>query len=82
KSLTPALRNPSASPTPRTLYWQFGKARAIRDGNWKAVKLGSNDWELYDLAADPTETQDRSQADPNKTKQLSTAWKAWWSTKQ
>ncbi|MEL7337571.1 MAG: sulfatase-like hydrolase/transferase, partial [Planctomycetota bacterium] len=34
KSLTPALRNPSASPTPRTLYWQFGKARAIRDGNW------------------------------------------------
>lgn len=39
------------------LYWEHNKDRAVRAGNWKAIQVGGPEkaWELYDLAADPSE---------------------------
>ena len=60
-SLVPTFQQqPSERPWP--VFWQFGKSRALRDGNWKLVQDGKGDWELYDLANDPTEQNDLSWA--------------------
>jgi arylsulfatase A-like enzyme len=41
------------------LYWEIGNWTAIRKGDWRAVRTKpSADWELYDLAADPSEAKD------------------------
>jgi arylsulfatase A-like enzyme len=39
------------------LYWEIGEWIAARQGNWRAVKPpGDSKWELYDLASDPSES--------------------------
>jgi arylsulfatase A-like enzyme len=52
------------------LYWEF-KAdgtpmQAVRMGDWKAVKLGGEPIELYNLAEDPGERNDLAEANPNR----------------
>jgi arylsulfatase A-like enzyme len=48
------------------LYWEIGGATAIRQGSWRAVRTKPNaKWELYDLAADPSESKDLSAAKPD-----------------
>ncbi len=71
----------SVDERPWPIYWQFGKAQAIRDQDWKLVKYGKGDWELYDLAQDPTELKDLSQEYPDKVEQLDAKWTAWWKDK-
>ncbi len=39
-------------------YWEYQEKRAVRLGDWKGVKIGDAPWELYDLAADVSETTD------------------------
>ena len=34
------------------IYWRFGRANAVRQGDLKAIRAGKS-WELYDLKADP-----------------------------
>ena len=34
-------------------------------------------WELYDLKADPTETNNLAKERPEKTAELATMWEAW-----
>jgi arylsulfatase A-like enzyme len=60
------------------LYWQFGKAKAVRTGNWKLVKLGNADWELYDLEKDRTELYNLASQHPQKVKQMIGLWDDWW----
>ena len=59
KSLVKIFKRPNAEAPPRTLYWEYGGKRAVRDGDWKAVAVGRNKgWELYDLKGDPSELRD------------------------
>lgn len=45
------------------LYWEFGNQTAVRMGQWKAIKSNkSKQWVLFDLKADPSETNDVSDA--------------------
>ncbi len=60
------------------LYWQFGKAKAVRAGNWKLVKLGNAEWELYDLDKDRTELNNLASKYPQKVKQMIELWEDWW----
>ncbi len=48
------------------LYWEIGGATAIRQGSWRAVRpKPSSKWELYDLATDPSESEDIAAAKPD-----------------
>lgn len=60
------------------LFWEWAGNRAIRQGDWKLV-WGTNrkTWELYDLAADRTETNDLAAEHPERVERMAQQWIAW-----
>jgi arylsulfatase len=76
-SLVPALEGMPSEP--RSLFFEHERNAALREGDWKLV--GRNalvcdgirpqvDWELYDLAADPTEQNNRAAAEPERVNKM------------
>lgn len=64
--------------TPPTLMWQLYGNRAIRQGKWKLIwGVTRGQWELYDLEADRTETQDLASRNPARVKRMGELWKQW-----
>lgn len=65
------------------LYFEHHLNSAIRDGKWKLVRKGSprdgkiHPWELYDMEADRTETNDLATNYPEKVSELKAKWEAW-----
>ena len=60
------------------LFWEFSGNRAVREGRWKLVwdKLVRK-WELYDLDANRTETEDLAPRHPERVRSLSERWFYW-----
>jgi arylsulfatase A-like enzyme len=53
------------------LYWEFNGWTAVRQGNWRAVKPAkASNWALYDLAQDPSESQDVASSNPTVLESL------------
>ena len=77
KSLVPILRGQKRPPH-ETLCWALYGNRAVRQGDWKLV-WGASDrrWELYDMAADRTETNDRAAEHPERVKAMAAEWERW-----
>ena len=75
-SLVPAFKGEGIGRT-NPLFFQFGKGSAIRDGQWKLVR-NSPIWELYDMAADRSETTELAAQHPEVVQKLSAQWLAWW----
>ena len=47
-------------------------------GDWKLVAKGPKAaWELYDLAADRTESTDLAVRQPDRVRQMASEWDAW-----
>jgi len=68
--------NPIAREEP--LFWAFAGSRAVREGDWKlAWDARVKAWELYDLNKDRTETNDLTQAHPERVAGLKQKWEAW-----
>lgn len=69
----------AAPPTPRQLGFEHETNRAWIDGDMKLVVRHENadKPELYDLAADPSELDDLSAAQPQRVKTMRDAWNAW-----
>ena len=61
----------------KEIYWHFGKANAVRQGDLKAVRQGNSSWELYDLKADPSEMNDLAKERPKKASELAKMWESW-----
>jgi arylsulfatase A-like enzyme len=75
-SLAPVLRG-QAGAVPRTLYWEYAGAQAVRQGKWKLVTYREPTWEVYNLAADPTELDDLAGRMPSRVRELTAAWDSW-----
>jgi arylsulfatase len=68
--------------SPRTsedwIGWELFGNRAIRQGDWKITwlyePLGTEDWQLFNLAEDPGEQQDLSTKFPGKRQELIALW--------
>ena len=61
--------------------WELFGRRAIRKGDWKLVWLfepyGDEEWMLFDLASDPSESNDLSEQFPEKMRELLSEWDAY-----
>ncbi len=59
------------------LFWEHEGNRAIRDGDWKLVSKFRGEWELYNLSADRTETNDLASQHPVRVNDMAVRWEAW-----
>lgn len=74
----------ASAPAPRTTqYFLLLGNRAITSGTWRAVAMhkpgtpfAQDEWELFNLIDDPTETHDLAQKNPEKLKEMQQLWEA------
>ena len=69
-NIRPFLTNREAGRPHRTLYWKKEVRAAIRDGDWKLLRFPDRPAELYDISADPAETNDLAAAHPERVSDL------------
>jgi arylsulfatase A-like enzyme len=77
--LAPYLKGINKSRPHETMYWRFGEQWAVRHGDLKLVvsRGGSGKPELYDLAADFSESTDLAASRPEEVKKLQAMWDKW-----
>lgn len=80
-SFASVLADPEAPATNTLQYFEMGGSRALVAGSWKAVQkhtpradYATETWELYDLAADPSECNDLAEAEPDRLAELIALW--------
>ncbi|MBA4328323.1 MAG: twin-arginine translocation pathway signal protein [Polaromonas sp.] len=76
-SLLPVLQQP-ARQFHRPLYWRMNHRgqRALRDGDWKYLRVDGNDY-LFDIAADERERANLAAREPARLAALREAWVRW-----
>ncbi|MFK4731385.1 arylsulfatase [Agromyces mediolanus] len=90
RSVAELLRNPEG-PGREAQYFECVGRRAFVAGEWKALSptppgreegAAGGRWELYDLAADPSETRDLAAREPALVRELAERWRteAWRNT--
>jgi arylsulfatase A-like enzyme len=84
--LLPYLAGQNAAAPHDALYWRWGPQMAIRRGDWKLVRYDPaadgktgrvTEPKLYNLKNDIGETLNVIGAEPDKAKELQTAWDEW-----
>lgn len=67
-----------AAAQPRTLFWRYNAAsqRAVRDGDWKYLKIGNKE-ALFNVARDPRERADMKDVEPSVFGRLKAKWEEW-----
>ncbi len=75
------LADPDAPATNTLQYFEMAGSRALVAGEWKAVcrhergaDFDTEPWELYNLASDASECDDRAAAEPEKLAELVALW--------
>lgn len=58
--------------------WEFFSKQAVRVGDWKLIRMpepyGENEWELYNLARDPSESEDLAAQEPQQLRKMLEHW--------
>jgi arylsulfatase A-like enzyme len=77
ENLLPTLTD-RAAPHPRKLYWRYkaGSQRAIRDSDWKYLRIAGNDF-LFDVVKDPRERANLKNRQKDVYDRLKSDWEAW-----
>jgi arylsulfatase A-like enzyme len=76
RSFLPAIRSGATLSRSQPLFWQHGKGKAVRDGDWKLVSTGRK-WELYNLTIDGVELNNLADQMPERVTSLSALHNAW-----
>ena len=80
-NLLPYLTNDNRAAPHDALFWRWERersgGRAVRQGNWKLVREGSDRWRLFDLARDIKEQTDLAAQHPEKAAALAELWERW-----
>jgi arylsulfatase len=85
-SFVPVLRDATAPAVRTEQYFEMAGHRGFYRDGWEIVTLhqpltpfGDDEWQLYDLHADPTELHDLAADHPDKVAELASAWEqaAW-----
>jgi arylsulfatase B len=76
-NLIPFLSGNQKGSPHQVLYWRYGSSAALRFGDWKIVKSGSPDFQLYNLSDDLSETTNLAQQNPEKLAELKALWEKW-----
>jgi arylsulfatase A-like enzyme len=80
KSWTRVLAGQAESPRTENDYiaWELFGNHALRQGDWKIrweyQSLGKGEWELFNLATDPSELKDLAAENPEKVRALVALW--------
>lgn len=82
RSFLETISRPDAQ-TPHTIqYFLLLGNRAITSGNWRAVAMhkpgtsfSQDQWQLFDLSVDPSETHNLANQDPAKLKEMQELWR-------
>lgn len=73
-SLFPAIQK-KADSLHEYMYWEHQNNRAIRWGNWKAIRdEKGKEWELYDVVKDRTERNNLAEQHPEVLTKLVAEW--------
>ncbi len=75
-SLLPIIAGQEHPPHP-PLFWEHEGSRAVLKGKWKLVSSFNHAWELHDMDADRTETNDLASKYPEKVAELEKDYEAW-----
>jgi arylsulfatase A-like enzyme len=59
------------------LCWRFGRQSAVRQGDWKLIRLSGREPQLFDLSKDIREMNDLSLGYPRKRAELEALYQAW-----
>jgi arylsulfatase len=59
------------------MYWEHEGNAAVREGRWKLVRNYPGDWELYDMAADRTETGNLAARHGDRVRRMAADYQAW-----
>lgn len=77
-NLLPYLAGQSEAAPHAALFWRFGEQNAVRMGDWVLMDAkGSNGKKLFNLRDDIGQTKDLSASNPERVRELQTAWDAW-----
>jgi len=74
-SMVPVLLGSGGQKRHEYLYWEFGRAKAVRMGKWKAL-ASRGKLALYDLEKDIAETTDLSASRPELVRRIEAIFKA------
>lgn len=76
-NLLPVLRG-QQQPMPRKLYWRYKamEQAAIRDGDWKYLKIGEREY-LFNISEDERERANKRYRQPEIFARLKADWAAW-----
>jgi arylsulfatase len=76
QSLAPAFTKDNSIKRQKPLWFNHSNNRALRDGDWKVVALGTEGkWELYDMSKDRAEQHDLAAKDPDRVQKMAAVWK-------
>lgn len=76
RSMMPAL---AAKPLPPhdALFWEHEGNQAVREGRFKLVRSHKGEWELYDIEADRTESNDLAPERSPTVQRMSRSYEEW-----
>ena len=58
------------------IHLQFSSDYGLRDGDWKVVSFKGQEWELYNVANDRTETNNLAASEPERVAAMVEKWKS------